>query len=108
MTLAFRIHKPIDALTFLSWLLVLFQLPTGTRAQEEITAQRFYELSTTGQVDLIVDVRTQEEWDTGHIPNATLVANFGGLLSNTPAEEINATLQSLGLFTCLHCTTIGT
>jgi rhodanese-related sulfurtransferase len=70
-------------------LLVLCSLSGGVRAEIiELTSSQFYEMATTGQVDVMLDVRTPEEWDTGHLEN-----------SPDPAM----TLQELGLWNCRSC-----
>jgi len=45
-----------------------------------LTSQEFYDGIMSNRFDAILDVRTQEEWDSGHIPNATFVENLGSLV----------------------------
>jgi hypothetical protein len=73
----------------------------------DLTTQQFYTLATSQQVSVIVDVRTEARWSDGHIENSTLAENLASVLAGTPAAEINTTLQSMGLWPCLNCPTIG-
>ena len=90
--------------------LVLSLVLTSFTSKAEIvdlTVDEFYEYVTTGEA-LIIDVRTTISWFSGHIENATYFRNFVPFLQVTPADQINATLQRIGIFPCLlHCTTIG-
>jgi len=75
-----------------------------------LSPEEFYTMATTGQVDLMIDIRDRSLWrNVGHIPNATHVNNFGRLLASTPTQDINATLRALGIFKCLKssCVTVG-
>ena len=47
---------------------------TGKAAYQKISAEDAYEMMVSQEV-VIVDVRTPEEYDGGHIPNAILVPN---------------------------------
>ena len=47
---------------------------TGKVAYQKISAEDAYEMMVSQEV-VIVDVRTPEEYDGGHIPNAILVPN---------------------------------
>ena len=47
---------------------------TGKAAYHKISAEEAYEMMVSQEV-VIVDVRTPEEYDGGHIPNAILVPN---------------------------------
>lgn len=67
----------------------------------ELTSQEFYDMKTTGQFALILDVRSESEWTEGHIENATLVADFNTLMSNSPDKV--ATLQELNIWNCRSC-----
>mmetsp|Transcript_3738 Transcript_3738/g.4047 ORF Transcript_3738/g.4047 Transcript_3738/m.4047 type:complete len:227 (-) Transcript_3738:86-766(-) len=42
----------------------------------EISPQELYDGIESGRFDAIVDVRRPEEWDTGHIPDATWLPNL--------------------------------
>jgi len=68
-----------------------------------ISIDEFYTLTTTGQVDLVIDVRTDMEWTGGHVENATLVANLATILDETPMEQMDATLEDLGILRCRNC-----
>lgn len=52
---------------------------TAEKVQEavfvSITAEEAKEIMDTGEGYLILDVRTQEEYDEGHIPGAVLIPN---------------------------------
>jgi len=96
----------MNAFTF-SMLLLILLVATTVAAQGDLAATDYYDMATTGQVALILDVRTQDEWNGGHLPNATFVEDMGPLLSNTPVEDINATLKELGILPCLSCPTVG-
>ena len=56
--------------------LVVQQNASLVRAQEFITSQELHEGITDGRFTLVVDVRSQEEWDKGHIAGATLVKDL--------------------------------
>ena len=47
---------------------------TGKAAYHKISAEEAYEMMTSQEV-VVVDVRTREEYDGGHIENAVLVPN---------------------------------
>ena len=47
---------------------------TGKAAYHKLSAEEAYEMMVSQEV-VIVDVRTPEEYDGGHIPNAILVPN---------------------------------
>ena len=77
------------------WLLLLFTIATtavatttSTNGYYNLTPAEFYQRVTTGNYDVIIDVRTKvEEWDvTGHIPGATLVESLASYL---PGNESN-------------------
>ena len=48
---------------------------TGKAAYHKISAEEAYEMMSSQEVVVVVDVRTQEEYDGGHIENAVLVPN---------------------------------
>ena len=62
-------------------------------------------MATAGSVDLILDVRTQDEWNSGHIENATFAENLGPQLSNTNDKQ--SVLQDLGIWGCRTCRVIA-
>ncbi|CAB9496923.1 RHOD [Seminavis robusta] len=68
----------------------------------DLTSQEFYEMATTGQVDLMIDVRTQAEWNTGHIENATLMDALALQLAQNlrTAEDV---LRNFSLWECRFC-----
>ena len=61
------------------FLILLFSLllsacaPTGEAAYENITAEEAKVLMDSEEGYIILDVREQEEYDAGHIPNAILI-----------------------------------
>jgi len=63
----------------------------------ELAPQEFYAMHLAGAFAAVVDVRTQEEWETGHIFNATLLDSLQN--ANTP-DEI-ASIADLG--GCENC-----
>ena len=48
---------------------------TGKAAYHKISAEEAYEMMSSQEVVVVVDVRTREEYDGGHIENAVLVPN---------------------------------
>ncbi len=50
---------------------------------DEITAQQARQNVKEGKYDFIVDVRTQKEWDEGHLPN-TISIPIGNLVTELP------------------------
>ena len=48
---------------------------TGKAAYHKISAEEAYEMMASQEVVVVVDVRTREEYDGGHIENAVLVPN---------------------------------
>jgi rhodanese-related sulfurtransferase len=74
----------------ISFLLLLVGLAYAQ--QRELTPKQFLEGNQKGEFNVIVDVRTQSEWDSGHIENATLVEN----LASTGSPEL--------LLGCENCT----
>jgi rhodanese-related sulfurtransferase len=87
-----------------TWLLIIVgSLSCGDGKAEiiELTSSQFYEMATTGQVDVMLDVRTPEEWDTGHIENATLRAGLQTSLENS--SDAVTTLKELRLWKCKSC-----
>ena len=102
MALSFSLHRPLLATIALLW------LSCAATAQNVLSPQQFKDMVATGEVDLILDVRTPEEWNQGHIEQATFVNSLGRTLVDTPALLINSTLLDLGIFACMHCRVIGT
>eukprot|EP00339_Tiarina_fusa_P020486 CAMPEP_0116997342 /NCGR_PEP_ID=MMETSP0472-20121206/811_1 /TAXON_ID=693140 ORGANISM="Tiarina fusus, Strain LIS" /NCGR_SAMPLE_ID=MMETSP0472 /ASSEMBLY_ACC=CAM_ASM_000603 /LENGTH=191 /DNA_ID=CAMNT_0004696193 /DNA_START=227 /DNA_END=802 /DNA_ORIENTATION=+ len=51
-------------------------LSSFSDAQVLISSEQLYAGMRAGEYDAVVDVRTQAEWDDGHIENATLVENL--------------------------------
>ena len=48
---------------------------TDKAAYQKISAEEAYEMMVSQEVVVVVDVRTREEYDGGHIENAVLVPN---------------------------------
>jgi predicted sulfurtransferase len=72
-----------------------------------LTVQEFYDMAFVQKsVDLIIDVRAKFEFDEGHIENATHVNSMGMWMSMMNGADINETLKGIGIFPCLHCTTV--
>ena len=59
---------------------------TGKAAYHKISAEEAYEMMASQEV-VVVDVRTREEYDGGHIENAVLVPK-GSIDEDTAAEVI--------------------
>lgn len=95
--MTFSRFLPIALLLLLSSCL----LQTTNAQVIQLTVDEFYDLSTTGQLDLVIDVRTEREWNEGHIENATFVVSLQNTLATT--TDYQATLQELGLWGCREC-----
>jgi phage shock protein E len=52
---------------------------------DEISAQEARQNVKTGNYDYIVDVRTKQEWDEGHLPN-TISIPIGNLVAELPQK----------------------
>jgi len=63
----------------------------------QYTVEEFAEAIETGFLDVIVDVRRTDEWEAGHIANATFVENLS--LAGTDSEVTNY----LDLDGCQEC-----
>lgn len=79
--------------TWFHFLLVLFLATTvtTTTAQERLTSEAFKAKIDAGEIDALIDVRTQAEWDQGHIENAMLVeslVSFGTDAEITTPEDL--------------------
>ena len=66
-------------------------LPLAQAAVTELSTQQLYDGIQESKFQVIVDVRSQEEFDAGHIEGATLLENLfyfgmGSLESATPAD----------------------
>lgn len=58
------------------FILILIICPHLDEAQRTISPEDFYNGIQNSLFDAIIDVRTQNEWDSGHIPNATHMENL--------------------------------
>ena len=65
--------------------LFLLHLRTFAAGQQYLSPVSVYEGIQQNLFDLIMDVRTTDEWNQGHIPNATLVESLS-LQSTTPMK----------------------
>lgn len=65
------------------------------------TATEFYDMMMAGEFDIVIDVRTQEEWDAGHIEDAIFIPDLQVKLGAT--EDYEATLTEVGLWGCRYC-----
>jgi rhodanese-related sulfurtransferase len=65
----------------------VFLLMPKSAAPAEITVQQAYEKYNDGV--FLLDVRTQEEWDTIHIPNTTLIPldQLSSRVAELPADQ---------------------
>eukprot|EP00934_Nitzschia_sp_Nitz4_P003828 Nitzschia sp. Nitz4//scaffold403_size10707//9185//10144//NITZ4_009065-RA/size10707-processed-gene-0.8-mRNA-1//-1//CDS//3329551092//3818//frame0 len=59
--------------------------PTEAPTRKQLTSEELYQGMMDGMFDAVLDVRTQAEWDLGHIPNATFVEE---LFSTGSADAI--------------------
>ena len=57
-----------------------------------ITAEEAKEIMDTGDGFVILDVRTQEEYDEGHVPGAILIPNTE--IENRAEEELPAEIKA--------------
>lgn len=72
--------------------------PTATPAQyRKITAEQAKERMDSGDAVIVVDVRTQEEFDAGHIAGAILIPN------ETIIDKQPALLPDLGAEILVYC-----
>ena len=73
----------ISALTLI-FFGVIYYIILGQTA-DEITSQEARENVKAGKYDFIVDVRTKQEWDEGHLPN-TISIPIGNLVAELPQK----------------------
>ena len=89
--------------------LACFSRPIDAQSMVQLTSEEFYAMATANPVpfNLMIDVRTQSEWNTGHIENATLLAGLQNQLGDgTNQEEVQATLEALGIWNCRSCAVV--
>lgn len=84
------------ALVLLCAMMSLFQ---ATAEVTQLTSEEFYNMTQEGAFDAIVDVRTQGEWDAGHIEGAFLVES----LASYDPMDANATGTPEALAGCEFC-----
>lgn len=75
-----------------------------TRAQDdvvELTTQQFRDGIQSGEYDIVVDVRSQSEWDAGHIENAYLVADMN---LDMNGDRISVLENCKGCTVAVYCT----
>ena len=76
--------------------MMIFSAPRIHAEIVDLTSDEFYAMATmTGQVDLMIYVRTQVEWDAGHIENATFMDSLHTILRTTPNAAMNILKMSL-------------
>lgn len=67
------------------WIILILLLTGCTNSYEKITIAQTKEMINNDEIKLIIDVRTKEEYDLGHIENAI----------NIPYDEITNNLEYL-------------
>jgi phage shock protein E len=92
----------ISLSTLLLYLILLFgfHVHNACSAIESLTSQEFYNLKDS--VDAVIDVRSQSEWDSGHIEGAMLME----ALSSYGEEEYQVTTP-MDLAGCEYCDIIA-
>lgn len=87
--------------------LACFSQSIDAQSMVQLTSEEFYAMATADPVpfNLMIDVRTESEWNTGHIENATLLAGLQNQLNGSP-EEAQATLEALGIWNCRSCAVV--
>ncbi len=73
------------SLSSIIFVAIIIYISYNTKS-DEITAEKARENVKAGKYDYIVDVRTKEEWDEGHLPN-TISIPIGNLVAEL-AEKI--------------------
>ena len=70
-----------------------------------ITAQEAKKIMDTQEGYVILDTRTQEEYDGGHIPGAILIPSTGGATGMTPEERLQPTelMPEMATLDCGTC-----
>lgn len=88
----------------LNLLYLVLSIPVGIifwrlflRNTSEVSVQTARENIQAGKYDAIIDVRTKEEWDAGHVTN-TISIPIGNLVSELPAKVPDKTTRIL--FVC--------
>jgi rhodanese-related sulfurtransferase len=89
--------------TFLLYMLLLF---VGFHVHningstiENLTAQEFYFLILNDSIDAIIDVRSQSEWDSGHIEGAMLVESLASY-GDSESQQVTTPIDLAG---CEYC-----
>ena len=79
-------HSLVDAMGLFSLLTFAFllSLPSWVSAVIRITSEELNDGIQSGRFDVVVDVRTREEWEAGHIEGATFMENLN--LFGTPNQ----------------------
>ena len=85
----------ITALTFI-FVAIIYYIVLS-QSIDEISSQEAHQNVKAGKYDYIVDVRTKEEWDEGHLPN-TISIPIGNLVVELPQKIPNK--NSRILFVC--------
>ena len=72
-------------------------IPTGAGGYEQISAEAAKQLMDTQTDYILLDVRTQEEYDLGHIPGAIVIPN------EVISEQAEQTLTDKGQLILVYC-----
>lgn len=68
---------------------------------EKLTPEDFYQRVISGNYDVIVDVRRRDdEWNVGHVPNATLVDSLASYTGDDSTSPLGKPSDLAG---CEHC-----
>ena len=104
-SIMFRIPKYFPSIVF-SVVFLLLSLPHQARSQGLLSPEAFYNGVQDNQFDAVLDVRTQAEWDEGHIVNATLIESLASL-SYIPDEIIGCKCGNESKVIVVYCRTGG-
>jgi rhodanese-related sulfurtransferase len=77
-------------------LLFGFRVPNADAVIKSLTSQEFFKLKDS--VDAVIDVRTQDEWDSGHIQGAMFMESLSSY--GTEGLEVTAPMDLAG---CEYC-----
>ena len=79
------------------WLMGCRNTPTPASGYEQISAEAAKELIDTQENYVILDVRTQQEYDLGHIPGAIVIPN------EVISQEAEKTLKDKDQLILVYC-----
>lgn len=90
-----------------SWLLITFNNVTmisssNTLAIIQLTTQQFKDMIGNKTFDVIMDVRSSDEWNSGHIANVTWMENLAMYGDNTSTTSTDIA-DPAGIIGCQYC-----